>query len=459
MRISFADWQVDVPRDALGDAPELRDLAATRRVRREHCTPSTAALITLLEAQGCFLPTIAGDVALRDVVALFQPIRSKLYADYYAHPLWHRLGSGEASKAELTAWVIHNYHISRSAGVIAARMAMRASRGRLRAFFRDDALDEFWHCDAFYFVDNPNLTLDARKVKAYVPLAASTAFEDVALRAADEDWLGHLLIAYFQESSIIFRHDSEQFYDSVERHYALPGFFAGWRRHMSLDAEQGHADGLKGLFASDRRVSLPEIAGSIRCMQLAHFFLVKALDQIAAHADLETDAVDLRQPASLVKRDGRRDRLNAGTGDPAWGNCLLGSLHEAAFRGLAFARTHDEIMTAGRLSAALKEHAVRLTGTFRQLENPWLVAVHDFLLERSTNVTLLVVLAADILQAAREFNPSLVATTSRLAVSIGASAHATAEQGQLWELLDLCRSGERLPALVFGLPASPSAGG
>ena len=325
---------------------------------------------------------------------------------------------------------------------------MRASRGRLRAFFRDDALDEFWHCDAFYFVDNPNLTLDARKVKAYVPLAASTAFEDVALRAADEDWLGHLLIAYFQESSIIFRHDSERFYDSVERHYALPGFFAGWWWHMSLDAEQGHADGLKGLFASDRRVSLPEIARSIRCMQLAHFFLLKALDQIAAHADLETDAVDLRQPASLVKRDGRQDRSNAGTGDPAWGNCLLGSLHEAAFRGLAFARTHDEIMMAGRFSAALKEHAVRLTGTFRQLENPWLVAVHDFLLERSTNVTLLVVLAADILQAAREFNPSLVATMSRLAVSIGGSAScATAEQGQLRELLDLCRSGEILLVL------------
>lgn len=196
-------------------------------------------------------------------------------------------------------------------------MAARASHGRLQAFYRKDALEEFWHCDAFYFVDQPSLALDSERVKAHVPLPASTAFEDIALSAADRDWLGHLLIAYFQESSLIFRSDSEEFYDSAESNNGLRGFIGGWRRHMSLDFEHRHADGL------------------------SHFFLLRALDQVQAHATLASDAIELRQPTTPAGQDMCRLFVpSRDVGHPFLREHLLGVLHSAVFGGLASVRRH-----------------------------------------------------------------------------------------------------------------------
>src|SRR4029077_634797 len=201
------------------------------------------------------------------------------------------------SRAELTAWMIHNYHVSRSAGVIAARMATGSRNPDLKAFFREDALEEYWHCDAFYFVEQSGINLTAADVKNYVPLPASTAFEDHALRAAEEDPLGHLLIAYFQESSIIFRQDSERFYDSIEANYGLKDAFNGWRKHMSLDLDHDHAGELEARFDDKRVITLGDARASLRIVQLAQYFLLKALDQIAEHSHV-VDAVALRLPTA-----------------------------------------------------------------------------------------------------------------------------------------------------------------
>src|SRR6185503_20799475 len=118
------------------------------------------ALVTLLDAQGCFLPEPASD-SLADALAAFLPLRSVMYADYYSHPLWTRLRDGAATAGELTTWAVHNYHVSRSAGAIAARRSVRSHDDGLQPFFREDALEEYWHCDAFYFVDGPGVTLPA----------------------------------------------------------------------------------------------------------------------------------------------------------------------------------------------------------------------------------------------------------------------------------------------------------
>ena len=464
VHIWFAHWEVGLSSQALDDAPEIADLLANRCIRDTDLSSSGAAVIALLDAQGCFLPIVDREVSVRDILALFQPLRSKFYADYYAHPLWCRLRTGQASMGELLAWVVHNYHISRSAGVIAARMATHTSSVRLRSFFREDALEEFWHCDSFYFVNNPNLTLNADKVKAYVPLPASTAFEDMALRAADENWLGHLLIAYFQESSIIFREDSERFYDCVEENYQLRGFFAGWRRHMTLDLDHGHANGLIGLFDPEQHVSVKDLATSMRCVQLAHFFLLRALDQIGAHARLASDALDLRQPTSLAVQAPGSGLFKGGdeTCRSGWGAFLIGALREAAFRSLAFARAHNDIIAAGRLSAVLEQGRGLHTDTGLDVANPWLAAVRNFLIERSTNVRLLIELAREMLDGTDSFDPllnemivAIRAERDRLAALVGPT-NSGVEVAQFRELIALARSGETLAPLTLSAPASAS---
>ncbi|MBR0683068.1 hypothetical protein GXW74_21440 [Roseomonas eburnea] len=362
------------------------------------------------------------------------------------------------------AWIIHNYHISRSAGPIAARMAMRSPVPDLRAFFMEDSLEEYWHCDAFYFAGAGELALRPDMVKAYVPLAASTAFEDQALRTADEDWLGHLLIAYFQEASILFRDDSETFYDAVEEAYGIGGFFAGWRRHMTLDLDHGHADGLRSMFDSDAHIALPDLVRSFRSVQLAHFFLIRALDQIAVHADV-VDALGARQPAAFIGSGGQTaprvgETRCAGNQDEVCGRHLVAALGDASFLALANSRSHDDIVMAGRLAAAvsqMRDEYAPLVGTaktIRDVGNPWIVAVRNFVVERSPKVSVVVELAGDLLAAAKGFDPNLKTSDlhrqlEHLATQLPHD-RATIERAQLRELLTLARIGGVLQPLVLG---------
>jgi hypothetical protein len=468
IHIGFALWQVDLPLHTLEDSPDLARLFTERRIHQSELSSSGASVATLLDAQGCFLPPMTDDLILRDVLALIQPLFSKFYADYYAHPIWGRLRCGDASKGELIAWVIHNYHISRSAGVIAARMATNASCGKLQAFFRTDALEEFWHCDSFYFVESPELSLDTHRIKAYVPLPASTAFEDLALRAADEDWLGHLLIAYFQESSIIFREDSERFYDTVEENYRLGEFFRGWRQHMSLDVRHRHAEGLKELFSMDQRVSLEDVIHSMRRVQFAHYFLSQALDQISQISAVGSfcDSIGLRQPASMMAK-APTHHLSRPTDEPAdlfFDEELIGALRDAALRSLAFARSHDEIIAAGRLVASIDRVVTFDDSSAVKSSNPWVVATRNFLIERSTSVSLLIAMAREILQAAADFDGRLKesvdeirAERHRLA-SLLNSVDARVEIAQLAELIKLSRNSHRLPFLILTAPTKTRNG-
>ncbi len=458
-RISFAHWETSFPLDT-ANAADFDELFRHRTLTRAAQGGSGPAIARLLEAQGCFLSLAADEVPLRDVVLLIQPIRSLLYAQYYAHPLWARIGSGKASMAEVAGWAIHNYHISRSAGVIAARMASRSEDAAAREFFRTDALEEYWHCDAFYFVDGGNLALDRESLKQYVPLPASTAFEDVALRAADENWLGHLLIAYFQESSIVFYKDSETFYDTVEKQYGLDGFFAGWRRHMKLDLDHGHAEGLASRFASDLRVSRRSIDCAIRYLQLAHFFLLRALDQVGAETGSAPDAVARRQPRAFTVAAGQYGPSSNGTG---WQGRLLAGLKDAAIRGLGFARSHDEIIAAGRLAASLERVAI-LPAPDRL--HPWHCAVRNFLVERASNPLLLFAMAGeiyDVLEMSDGEDKREIARLRReleTGISAPAADMAKVECGRLRELVALAAAEEAIaPLLVFdGGQAVPAAG-
>jgi len=441
--ISFAHWKVEVPSHAIKADESLRELMATRRV--ENLPPEGRGVLALLEAQGCFLPARPKKLTARAVLRLFQPLRSQLYAQYYSHPAWSRLRNGDASRGELTAWMIHNYHVSRSAGVIAARMASTTRDDDLREFFREDALEEYWHCDAFYFVEQAGAMLPAEDVKRYVPLPASTAFEDHALRVAEEDALGHLLIAYFQESSIIFRQDSEKFYDTVESNYVLSNAFAGWRKHMSLDLDHDHAGELEARFDDEQVITMDAAVASIRAVQLAQFFLLQALDQIAAHAQLD-DALTPRLPESFNwPRSGEHPDARAWS--RVEGIYLLQAVRDGAFRALALAQTHDQIIAAGRVASVL---GVVAAENVQPPLDPWLVASRNFVLERVAEPGLLLLLAHVVIDAIGDHCSELRSLCAGLELRkspVQFDSMGEIAIRRLRELLDLASAGSSIQPL------------
>lgn len=462
--IQFALWEVEVPARVLKNSEGLRRLLTDRRAggditfdAQEH------ALLTLLDAQGCFLPK-PGSSSFADALALFLPHRSILYSDYYGHPLWSRLRDGSASPGELTTWAVHNYHISRSAGAIAARRSVHSCEDGLQEFYRGDALEEFWHCDAFYFMDGPGLTLHAEEVKAYVPLPGSTAFEDLALRTAEEDALGHLLIAFYQESSILFQNDCNEFYDSVERSYGIGGFFAGWRRHMSLDIEESHSDNLRALFRPDKKVDPASLTRSVRRVQLAAYYLRAALDETSWYTGTNPqDALTARSPNAVCAAD---QGIQAGVGSwPSSSASVAGawlrSLHEASFRCLAFARDHHSIINAGRLAQVLEKATGVGHGPDPLPTDPWAAAVRNYLVERATNWTKLSALTGMIIDTAVLAWPGSqewrdLGRRLKSLINPPDTESDAVDAARLAELLRLSLSGAKLPPLT--LVASNSVG-
>jgi hypothetical protein len=441
--ISFAHWQVTLPADSIQRNSALVDFVTSRRIDPHGLDDEARGLFALLDAQGCFLLDPPNRLTAREVLRLFQPLRSQLYAQYYSHSTWGRLRSGEASRGELTAWMTHNYHVSRSAGVIAARMAIAARDPGLKAFFREDALEEYWHCDAFYFVEQADINLTAADVKNYVPLPASTAFEDHALRAAEEDPLGHLLIAYFQESSIIFRQDSERFYDTIEANYGLKDAFKGWRKHMTLDLDHDHAGELEARFDDGREITLEEAKASLRTVQLAQFFLLKALDQIAEHCQV-ANAVRLRLPTALALSDQSGGSIKLRRSSALF---FLAALRDAAFRALALARTHDQIIAIGRLASKLDSVSNKLAV---DITAPWHIACRNFLVERAVEPEVVIALARMFLGLIARGCPEL-ADVAGLGLNdetdVAPDPRIDVAFYRLRELIVLAATEEDLPAL------------
>jgi hypothetical protein len=384
VRIVFGPWETSLPRSWVNARPSVTSLLEGRLAMHDAVLdPDAAPVAHLLANLGCFVPQLADrPLPLGELRTLFEPFKLEWYGTYYAHPVWDRLRTGAATRNELVAWIIHNYHVSRAAGIVAARMA--TSQRRWNTFFRRDSLEEFWHCDAYYFIDEPALAVRGEDVRTYVPLPASLAFEQLCTVTAETDALAHLLIAYFQESSIMFKEGSEAFYAAVERVYEIPGFFRTWRDHIQIDVEQGHSDGLRELFEDSWNVEPRRFKASLRTAWLASYFLLASLDDIQRRPG---PVVALRHPARWSRADGSRprdvvDRYSSSPVEaiPSEGDARAAAiaplLRDSAFRALAFSRSHDEVMVAGTLARTLEASCPD-----RATDLPWALAVGNFLRE------------------------------------------------------------------------------
>ena len=433
VKITYALWEVTLPSAWVFSHPTVKGLLERTCTLNEVASdPQAVAFRRLLEVQGCFIPVRKLSYTLSEIRELFAPLRSSWYAIYYAHPIWERLRSGSATQNELIAWLIHNYHISRTAGVVAARMASMGKSPQWKQFFQQDALEEYWHCDKFYFIDAPALCVSSQSVKSYVPLPSSTAFEQHTLRLAECDSLGHLLTAYFQESSIAFEQDSNRFYQDVEASYKIPSFFQRWKQHIRIDLEQAHAEGLGNLLESDAIIDASSFETALRNAWLSFFFLLTSLDDIyrerhnASKVLLRlpiTDGIFELEKTSLLRENHSLKSTAICIFDDLQSLYIwyirecstlsihtkyvkpvtdLGYLHDglslASFRALGFARSHDEILVCGR-SAKLFSTADASINSLP--ESPWSIAVVNYILEMTVSPMLWVLCISLLLERIR----------------------------------------------------------
>lgn len=312
LRHSF--WELSLPKDWVDRTPRLSDFF-DRQIPAQKLnadtSPELRGLLQLLKEQGCLsYPDQQESYTLKEIKELFTNLCAQWYGAYYAHPLWQRLRDGSLSINALVAWLIHNYHVSRSAGMSDARCATRLLKLGLRPRFAHNALEEYSHCDDFYFVRHPKLSLADDEVKNYVHLPSSLAFDHQMLRMAEDDWLGHVLVSFFQESTVRFLDDCKTFYQVVERNYGIEDFFAPWQRHIELDLEYGHASNFAFILSADESISKTDMVTSLRNARFTFEFLVSALDAILAE-DVWGEKIYLRSPIKNGQLDPNKTALLA----------------------------------------------------------------------------------------------------------------------------------------------------
>jgi TENA/THI-4/PQQC family len=394
VRLTFSFWELDLPREWVEGSEPASALLGRRASAADVAgfDPQLDALITLLSVQGCLTyPDDKPSYQLREVAALYRALCSTWYGIYYRHPLWTRLREGNLSRNALIAWLIHNYHLSRSAGMSASRCATRCEREDIKSAFRDSAIEEYPHCEQFYFVQHSHLSIPDRDVKECLRLPSTLAFDHQMLHIAEEDWLGHVLVGLFQESTARFLDSCRDFYRVIEEKYVLPCFFTNWEKHISLDLEYGHAGAFAQVLESDELVDHDHLVFSLRNAYFTFAFLLGSLDDILAE-ERPDGTVHLRLPTSpmnalsftlFIKNRQDRNKFLAVNPSVRDREFFSEDFTDSLFRVLSYCTGHDEALVFGRLAEIAAKTPQRM-GKFRQPDSIWAQATANHCREMAT---------------------------------------------------------------------------
>ncbi|TGD78235.1 hypothetical protein [Hymenobacter wooponensis] len=375
--LDYAFWQFQVPKRKLDTVEGMNDFVAKRYLASivDINDTEVANLLNLFKEIGMFAHKRKEIYKLYEVLEVFEIMSTIWHALYYSHPIWDKLRNGELSESGFIAWVLHNYHLSRSAGVTASRCAAFSSRPDVRKVFLESALEEYPHCEYYYMINDKRLGITSDDVKNYVPLPSSIAIDQQMLRLAEDDWLAHIMVAYFQESTASYYKQCCDFYNQVETSYNLPGFFESWKGHIQLDIGYGHASAFTDILKSQEPISGKKVESSLKNAALAVQFIVDALDDILK-LNMATDNLILRKPVSILSENAY-DNFNDGISatevlsklkskDIFTGfifdktrkisceevECIKIEIAFAMCRALSYSKRHDEILYIGKLLEA-----------------------------------------------------------------------------------------------------------
>ena len=390
--VAYSFWKVELPREWVNRTPAIQRFLSRDAPASDisnDSDPSVLGVLTLLDLQGCLrYPDDRAFYTLKEVSNIFCALRASWYAQYYRHALWHRLREGSLSLNALVSWLIHNYHLSRSAGVSAARCSTRSPRADIRKLFRASAIEEYAHCNDFFFVNHEKLAIPDSAVKQHLPLAGSLAFDLQMLRIAEDDWLAHVLVALLQESSVRFFDSCVAFYATVETNYGLQGFFENWKKHLSLDLDYDHAGAFAGALDSNEKVSREQVQFSLRNAFFTFRHLLSALDEILEN-DRSDPTIELDLPNTQVSHLTLAELAREGIptakapDNASDRKFLLIDVAESLQRVLGNSKAHDQVLLFGRLVEATTGMTAKVGVGDIQPISPWAMALANLLRESS----------------------------------------------------------------------------
>lgn len=282
--IGHSIWELAVPSNVVASEPDLRAFLERSRPagRVEPKTSAVVRLVQLLVSQGC--ATYDGSrpsYTLREIRHLVSASCNQWYGTYYKHPFWAQISECRLSLAQLFAWALRTYHLSRSAGPTASRGAIHSRNPLARVAFAKSAVEEYAHCESYYLPEHPAFGLDREWIATLVPTASSAAFDQQMSVIAEADWLAHTWVGFFQEYTASFREQAFALYGRLEAAYQLPGFFDGWRDHIGYDVDHTHADDFADLFIGTTEVARDDLDRSLLNATATIEYLIGALDELA----------------------------------------------------------------------------------------------------------------------------------------------------------------------------------
>jgi len=385
--LGHAFWRVTVPRKWVHDTP-----GATAFMKKEApaselavAQAATTDMLLLFQSAGMLTTPSKEHYTLREVRHLVEVLSTTWHATYYGHPLWNILRRGKLSRNGLLVWALQNYHLSRSAGVTSARAALWSPRADVRALFLHSGMEEYPHCQEYYSIPDGVLGLSQLEFRDVLPGPASTAIDQHMLALAEEDWLAHILLGYLQESTAAHFADCCAFYEDVEKHYGLRGFFDGWKGHIRLDHDYGHASAFSEALDGGETITHADLMRSLNNGLIGAQFIIEALDDVMDEEGAD-NAIKLRRSFNnlapghdngLLLRlpwlsNGMPQHLDATVADltqwivgPSEANGRALTSEEAAFiqpelaylacRALSYAKEHGTILALGRLTEGMRE--------------------------------------------------------------------------------------------------------
>ncbi len=283
-RIVHSLWELAIPDEVIRSEPHLREFLERTRPAGG-VNPKSAEVVRLIQlflSQGC--TTYDGTrsfYTLSEIRHLVSASCNQWYGRYYEHPYWADLRECRLTVPQLFAWVLRTYHLSRSAGPTASRGAIHSRNPLARIAFAKSAVEEYSHCESYYLPHHPSFGLDRAWVVRLVPTPSSAAFDHQMSTMAEDDWLGHAWVGFFQEYTASFREQAFSLYDRLETAYQLTGFFDGWRDHIGYDITHTHADDFEDLFAGHSEIGRGDLQRSLANASATIEYLLGALDELA----------------------------------------------------------------------------------------------------------------------------------------------------------------------------------
>jgi pyrroloquinoline quinone (PQQ) biosynthesis protein C len=253
----------------------------------------TAGVLSFLQADG----TMTGAEFYR----IHQRYSRYWLADVYAHPLWDKIATGKASRAQVIGFAFEKYHYIEGAYehmAIAAANATKEMMPHLARHF----IEEYLHGD-IYRKGLQSLFPDDLVVHAQ-PLPSTRALvnflSETAARSSFAYYAGNEVLQLTENTSDAKTSGSiDDFYAALKQHYPwsdrlIKSFIA----HTHADQKLGHESVFEEMCASVPPLSKAEVSDALNVAKLMTEHLMLFMDGIDRH--YETFPLVPRVPCDLL---------------------------------------------------------------------------------------------------------------------------------------------------------------